>query len=154
MSTPTRTPRRSWIEGGGAAPRRALSEAYAESANYLAREAALIGDRAAHTRTVAAVEGTARGKLAFRNFASLSAALRGLDSRSSMGDLAPFVGEGSGDVDLRHARIPVRPATGILRPKSRRLHLTRLTGGSAGGASVRTALPTERTRGLPGSRCR
>jgi hypothetical protein len=62
-----------------------LSEAYAESANYLAREAALIGDRAAHTRTVAAVEGTARGKLAFRNFASLSAALRGLDQQKLYG---------------------------------------------------------------------
>jgi hypothetical protein len=154
MSTPTGTPRRSWIEGGAAAPRRALSEAYAESANYLAREAALIGDRAAHTRTVAAVEGQRAASWRFVILRRSRRRCAVSTSRSSMGDLAPFVGEGSGDVDLRHARIPVRPATGILRPKSRRLHLTRLTGGSAGGASVRTALPTERTRGLPGSRCR
>ena len=33
------------------------------------------------------------------------------------GDLAPFFGEGSGDVDLRHARIPVRPATGIAQER-------------------------------------
>src|SRR5436190_12424884 len=32
-------------------------------------------------------------------------------------DLAPFFGEGSGDVDLRHARIPVRPATGIAQER-------------------------------------
>src|SRR5262249_9843050 len=32
-------------------------------------------------------------------------------------DLAPFFGEGSRDVDLRHARIPVRPATGIAQER-------------------------------------
>src|SRR5262249_8772644 len=32
-------------------------------------------------------------------------------------DLASFFGEGSRDVDLRHARIPVRPATGIAQER-------------------------------------
>src|SRR5207302_5462960 len=32
-------------------------------------------------------------------------------------DLAPFFGEGSGDVDLRHAGIPLRPATGIAQER-------------------------------------